>query len=134
MPGGDRTGPRGLGATTGRRAGFCLGFGVPGFANRGVGTGVAPGFGGGRGPGGRSAWAGAGRGAGYGGGGRGWRHWYYATGLSGWLRWGQAPAQAGTAGRASSRQALENRARALQTELDDIHKRLGELGTSDTDR
>jgi len=41
MPFGDGTGPRGLGPMTGRRAGFCAGFGVPGFANpisrRGIG-------------------------------------------------------------------------------------------------
>ena len=33
MPFGDGTGPMGLGPMTGRRAGFCAGFGVPGFAN-----------------------------------------------------------------------------------------------------
>lgn len=35
MPWGDRTGPLGLGPMTGRRAGFCAGFPVPGFLNRG---------------------------------------------------------------------------------------------------
>jgi len=33
MPFGDRTGPRGLGPMTGRRAGYCTGFGMPGFAS-----------------------------------------------------------------------------------------------------
>ena len=33
MPWGDGTGPMGLGPMTGRGAGFCAGFGVPGFAN-----------------------------------------------------------------------------------------------------
>ncbi len=33
MPGGDGTGPLGLGPGTGRRAGYCGGFGVPGYAN-----------------------------------------------------------------------------------------------------
>ena len=33
MPFGDGTGPLGLGPMTGRRAGFCAGFGSPGFAN-----------------------------------------------------------------------------------------------------
>ena len=33
MPFGDRTGPLGLGPMTGRAAGFCAGFPVPGFAN-----------------------------------------------------------------------------------------------------
>ncbi len=34
MPGGDRTGPRGEGPRTGRRAGFCSGYKIPGYANR----------------------------------------------------------------------------------------------------
>jgi len=33
MPFGDRTGPLGLGPRTGRAAGFCAGYGMPGFAN-----------------------------------------------------------------------------------------------------
>ena len=33
MPFGDGTGPMGLGPMTGRGAGFCAGFGSPGFAN-----------------------------------------------------------------------------------------------------
>jgi hypothetical protein len=33
MPFGDGTGPLGLGPMTGRTAGFCAGFGRPGFAN-----------------------------------------------------------------------------------------------------
>ena len=34
MPWGDGTGPWGLGPRTGRGAGFCAGFPVPGFLNR----------------------------------------------------------------------------------------------------
>jgi len=33
MPFGDGTGPRGMGPMTGRAAGYCAGFGQPGFAN-----------------------------------------------------------------------------------------------------
>ena len=33
MPAGDGTGPQGMGSRTGRGAGFCSGFNVPGFAN-----------------------------------------------------------------------------------------------------
>lgn len=33
MPGGDKTGPMGLGPMTGRAAGFCAGYGVQGHAN-----------------------------------------------------------------------------------------------------
>jgi len=64
MPGGDGTGPTGRGPMTGRAAGFCAGYGVPGYMN------PVPGFGGGRGGRGR-------------GGGRGFRHRYYATGMTG---------------------------------------------------
>jgi len=69
MPGGDGTGPAGLGPMTGRAAGYCAGYPAPGYMN-GVG---GRGFGRGRGFGGR-------------GGGRGWRNQFYATGLTGWQR------------------------------------------------
>jgi hypothetical protein len=74
MPAGDGTGPMGMGPMTGRAAGYCGGYGEPGYAN------PIPGRGWGRG--------------GWGGGGRGWRHrnWYYATGVPGWARFGYAPA------------------------------------------
>jgi len=62
MPFGDGTGPRGMGPMTGRGAGFCTGFGRPGFAspaygrgwfnlNRGSGRGAGRGIGRGRGRG-----------------------------------------------------------------------------------
>jgi len=44
MPFGDGTGPRGLGPMTGRGAGYCSGFGRPGFANPLPGR-VGPGWG-----------------------------------------------------------------------------------------
>lgn len=66
MPRGDGTGPAGQGPMTGRAAGFCAGYDVPGFAN----------FVTGRGFGGR----------GRGGGGWGRRNWFHATGLTGWQR------------------------------------------------
>ncbi|HDD64660.1 MAG TPA: hypothetical protein ENF61_00920 [Firmicutes bacterium] len=59
MPWGDGTGPLGLGPMTGRAAGFCAGFPVPGFMNP---WGLRPGFG----------WWG--RGFGFG---RGWRWRFY---------------------------------------------------------
>ncbi|MGI6574303.1 MAG: DUF5320 domain-containing protein [bacterium] len=42
MPWGDGTGPMGFGPMTGRAAGFCAGFAVPGYANpyRGRGRGL----------------------------------------------------------------------------------------------
>jgi len=51
MPGGDRTGPLGLGARTGRAGGYCAGFGAPGYMNQvpgfeyGPGRGQGAGFG-----------------------------------------------------------------------------------------
>jgi len=70
-----------MGPMTGRAAGYCAGYGVPGYANpipgRGFGYG---GFGRGGGWGG-----GFGRGGGRGGG-RGWRNGFYATGQPGWAR------------------------------------------------
>jgi hypothetical protein len=42
MPGGDRTGPNGLGPMTGRRAGYCAGYPVPGYMNRRIGWAGGP--------------------------------------------------------------------------------------------
>jgi len=67
MPFGNGRGPAGMGPMTGRAAGFCAGYSVPGYMNPIPGRG----FGG----------AGFGRS-----GGRGHRHWFYATGLTGWQR------------------------------------------------
>ncbi len=55
MPGGDRTGPLGLGSMSGRGVGFCGGYGIPGYMNpfpgRFFGRGYGGGFGFGRGRG-----------------------------------------------------------------------------------
>jgi hypothetical protein len=74
MPRGDRTGPGGMGPMTGRGAGYCAGSDLPGYTSPYPGRGVGWGRGGGRGRGQR------------------WRHWYYATGLPRWARFGGAPA------------------------------------------
>ena len=66
MPGGNGTGPVGLGPMTGRGAGFCAGFSVPGYTNpvggrgmgMGRGRGMGRGFGLGRAGYGVPAWAG----------------------------------------------------------------------------
>jgi len=46
MPRGDGTGPMGFGPMTGRAAGYCAGYGVPGFMNpipgAGIGMGAMP--------------------------------------------------------------------------------------------
>jgi len=114
MPRGDRTGPAGQGPMSGRGAGFCAGYGTPGFAN------PLPGGNWGVGCGAR--------------GGRGWRNMYYATGLPGWLRSGSAPAWAANVPaptREQQTEALKAQAKALQEQIDTINKRLAELVDAD---
>lgn len=68
MPGGNGTGPAGMGPMTGRGAGFCVGYAVPGYANpvggrsMGMGRGQGRGMGRGRGFGRGFGWSGAGEG------------------------------------------------------------------------
>ena len=69
MPRGDGTGPMGMGAMSGRAAGYCAGYDMPGYANPAFGRGY---FG-----------PGMGRGGGRG---RRFRRWFYATGLPFWTR------------------------------------------------
>lgn len=124
MPGGDQTGPLGRGRMSGRAAGYCAGFGMPGYANPTPGRCFGMGFGGGRGFGGR------------GGGGHGWRHMYYATGLPGWALFSgytapngnQAPDQKPDP--EMEKQALAHQAAMMQAELDAIRQRLSELETN----
>ena len=121
MPRGDGTGPRGLGRMTGRGAGFCAGYEMPGFANSAYGRGLG---------------AGSGRGAGFFGGGHGWRHCFYATGLPGWMRFGGCgyPGFAASALKPApemEKQALKFQADALEAELELIKQRLGELEESE---
>ncbi|OQC22938.1 MAG: hypothetical protein BWX70_02975 [Verrucomicrobia bacterium ADurb.Bin070] len=94
---------------TGRAAGFCAGFSVPGYLNP-AGSGFGGGFG-------------RGRGGGRGGFGRGFRNMFFATGLPGWARSGVA----GTAGAADEKQVLTSQADALRAQLDGIQKRLEQL-------
>jgi hypothetical protein len=67
MPGGDGTGPAGMGPMTGRAAGFCAGYPVPGFMNPIPGGFGGRGFGWGRGRGGWGRGFGRGRGRWFGG-------------------------------------------------------------------
>ncbi len=114
MPGGDGTGPMGTGPMTGRGAGRCAGFAMPGYANPGAGAG----FGRGQGLGRRR-----------GGGGRGWRHWFRATGLSGWARFGGYGWMPGVpaADPEMEKRALRNQAEVLQSELELVKRRLDEI-------
>jgi len=126
MPGGDRTGPMGMGPMTGRAAGYCVGNQVPGYTSTPGGAGRGFGGGGGRG-------------------GRGRRNRFYATGLTGWQRaaagmpafgGGQvAPAaQAGSGAPPAVSKEQELDLLKRQTEhftsvLEGIRKRIEELAT-----
>lgn len=110
MPRGDRTGPLGMGPMTGRAAGYCAGYPVPGYLNPVGGRAF-----GGR-MGGRGGW--------------GYRHWYYATGLPGWVRFGYQPAYAPVYQAPSPQQEadmLRNQADLLKQQLEAIEKRMAEL-------
>lgn len=112
MPRGDRTGPMGMGPMSGRGAGYCAGFGMPGFANPAGGRGFGMGFGQGRG---------------FGGGGRGRRNMFYATGLPGWMRYGRHLPPYQRVDAETETLALKNEAKELQAELDLINKRLSAI-------
>jgi len=125
MPGGDGTGPAGLGPMTGRAAGYCAGYPVPGYMNP---------------VGGRGFWGwGRRRGGGW-----GWRNQFYATGLTGWQRGAVGwPASGGAvppvvpyaapfAPTVSTEQqidALKGQAEYFEDALDGIRKRIQELET-----
>ena len=123
MPGGDRTGPVGLGPMTGRAAGICAGNTVPGSVSAPGGRGFRGG-GGGRGRHGR-------------------RNRFYATGLTGWQRaeastpaFGSgtvapdAPAGSGAPSAVSKEQELDllkRQADGFANTLDEIKKRIAGL-------
>lgn len=117
MPGGNGTGPAGMGPMTGRGAGFCAGYGVPGYANPTPG-----GFGYGRGGG-----FGRGGGRGFGMGFRGGR----------WAGPAYAPAYpVATAAPVPQNEmdALKVQADYLAKTLDGVQKRILELETESTDK
>lgn len=117
MPRGDGTGPMGQGPMTGRGAGYCAGFSTPGYANPIAGRGYF------------------GRGMGFGRGGRrGWRNWYYATGLAGWQRasmgmpaFGGAYPYAPEITPEEEVNILKSEAEILKRELKDIQGRIESL-------
>jgi hypothetical protein len=100
-----------MGPRTGRAAGFCAGYAVPGYANPAPGRGAyGPGNWGGRG-------------------GRGHRNWYYATGLTGWQRAaaGWYPAQAAASGYSSapySQIPKEEEARMIRSQIEALEQNI----------
>ena len=125
MPGGDGTGPAGMGPMTGRAAGYCAGYPVPGYANPIAGWGYGRA---------RGGW---GRGGGRG---RGWRNWYYATGMPGWQRaaagmpaygagWAVPPVPYQPPSREQEVEMLKGQAKHFEDGLAEINRRLQELET-----
>jgi hypothetical protein len=111
MPRGDRSGPMGMGPRTGRAAGYCAGYSMPGYANSLPGRGA---YGGGGGLGGR-----------------GHRHWYYATGLTGWQRaaqgWYSAQSAApGFYGNSYSQMAPQEEAKMIRSQIGQLEQNIKE--------
>ena len=104
MPRGDGTVPMGMGPMTGRAAGFCAGYNVPGFMNQTAGFGLGMRFG-------------RGRGLGMGGG-RGLRNRFFAPEFAG--QQVQQPASM------TKEQELDS----LKAALENLNKRIKELETT----
>lgn len=98
MPGRNGTGPMGLGAMTGRGAGYCSGSGMPGY---GAGRRFS--------------------------GGMGSRRRFHAVDQNVFMMRGDQQGYYGTPNSALEKQALENQIEVLQNELDSIRKRLSEM-------
>ena len=102
MPRGDGTGPMGIGPMTGRGMGYCAGYVVPRYANRGFGRGR----------------------------GRGFRRMYDMIGLPGWARCrtyssGFAPyVYPGIAPDVNGIEVLRNQAEFLEKQLKELRERL----------
>jgi len=111
MPGGDGTGPMGMGPMTGGGRGFCAGYPTPGYANPQAGNGWGFGFR-------------RGRGRGRGWGRRGFAYWP----TMGYPYYGSPIAQEFTPKQESD--MLREEARAMQREVDAINQRITELESS----
>lgn len=118
MPFGNGMGPAGLGPLSGRGAGYCAGYGVPGYMNP---------------VGGRGAW---GAGLGFGRGrGRGHRNMFWATGLTGWQRAAMgypaafsAPMFPGVQPTAEQElDGLRSQLKAMQEGMNQVQERIREL-------
>ena len=115
MPGGDGTGPMGMGPMTGRAAGYCAGNSVPGYMTPGPGRGFGMG-------GGRGRRFGRALGLGF----RGWRGW------GGYPPYSDTPQAARAGGQAAPTaeqelDVLKGQAEYFGGALEDIKKRIEEL-------
>lgn len=119
MPRGNGTGPNRMGPTTGRAAGYCAGYGMPGYMNNagGLGRGRGLGFG-----------MGFGRNLGFG------RGFGFGQGFGRWGGWGMGLGQAPYAISSTpwdsvpdagvERSNLERQAEILSAELKSVQERL----------
>ncbi len=119
MPGGDGTGPMGMGSMTGRAAGYCAGYTTPGYANPVPGRGRRFGFG-----------RGGGRGRGLGRG-LGWRHGWFGYGPAWGYPYGAVPyygdPSASELTPQQEAEMLRKEAKAMQDEINSINQRISEL-------
>jgi hypothetical protein len=123
MPGGDGTGPAGMGPMTGRAAGYCAGYPVPGYMNPiggRMGLGRGRGFGRGRGWG-----RGFGRGFGFRGAVYPYAYGapYYPAFYSGYPYAPELTSQ-------QEADMLKDQAKAMQDELKTINDRISELASA----
>ena len=126
MPGGDGTGPMGMGPMTGRAAGYCAGYAVPGFMNP---PGAGRGFGG----------RGMGWGRGFGRGrGRGWRAmaWGYPAAYAPYETYPPYAASVYTPPLSpqSELEALRSQSDYFSSALEEIRKRIEELESAQQEK
>ena len=110
MPGGDRTGPAGMGPMTGRSAGYCAGYSVPGYMNPIPGRGFGRGFG---------------RGGGFGRG-RGWGRGFYGYPPA-YPPYATYPPYAPPQAPGDERAFLKDELAGLEEEMKAIKSRMSEL-------
>jgi hypothetical protein len=115
MPGGDGTGPLGLGSKTGRGAGYCAGYPVAGYMNSVPGRGRGFGRGWGRGRG----WN------------RGWYGYGPAWGYPNWATPAYGNPYAPEFTPKQEAQMLREEAKAMQSEIDSINQRITELESAE---
>lgn len=119
MPRGDGTGPVGAGPMTGRGAGFCAGYSVPGYMNPGAGFGRGYRFG-----------LGFGFGRGYGfGRGRGFGRMHNFAGIPRWARYGYVGYDEAIAPEVEvdEKKLLKKETEYLENQLQQVMKRLKTL-------
>jgi len=105
MPRRDGTGPMGMGPMTGRGAGICAGYAIPGYVNP---VGSFSGFGCGRGS----------------------RRMFNATGIPGWARFDGFNSNRTYASAVGEKDLLSRQAKILENQLAQVKKRLSSIDES----